>query len=289
MPSFPPQRKLTLLVALLSTSLAIFGTAAAQTTGPGFVPDPNAPLAPPEQELNAHATPYVAIFRDTASWGYYLAEDILAANGIPYASFNSAAIGSVDISGYTKVLIPANQPTSLYAAVMANHAYFQSYVQAGGVLQIHAAAWEPGFGSDWVSYPATIYPGITYTHYYGSQQNFAAPSHIILNSPNVLDTTMTGCCSPHHGSLTAPGALVIQTGDGGDAVMVEKMDGSGIVLASTITSDYSWGSHVDQAQENYVLYLVGGAATPPVPELSSVLLALAGAGLVGIVLVARRK
>ncbi|UCG68477.1 MAG: hypothetical protein JSV09_11775, partial [Thermoplasmata archaeon] len=113
----------------------------------------------------------IALFQNTNPWGHTSNQDILNTNGISYTMYSASDIGSVDLSGYDKVIISSVQdyPT-FYSYVEANKAWFESYVTNGGLLEIHGC--DQG-GDHW-----DIMPGdITHVHFTDNFISIIETSH----------------------------------------------------------------------------------------------------------------
>ncbi|MHC5000707.1 MAG: hypothetical protein ACYTE1_07830, partial [Planctomycetota bacterium] len=116
------------------------------------------PISEPEKALNAnapanasqdmllfhqtpHAVSYVAIFQEEDPWGYAINQQVLTQNGIAYVIYDAASMGLVDLSAYDKVIISSVQDPGFYLSLEANKLWFENYVEAGGLLDIHIATY----------------------------------------------------------------------------------------------------------------------------------------------------
>ena len=227
------------------------------------------------QALGAITGP-VAIFQDDDPWSLTSNQDILTANGIAYTIYSSAQIGVVDLSGFEKVIIASVQSTAFYTAVEANSAWFESYVNNGGILEIHAA---PYIANPW---PTGMLPcGFTWTYNSGNTVDIALPGNEMLTTPNVItDAELDGWWKSYHGYFTgfpAGSELILTEGDTGSAnpVLIVAPYGSGSVIASgqTLEWAYWWGD--SNLLENVLQ--VRGEPPAPVPTLTPIgLIALVG-------------
>jgi len=86
----------------------------------------------------------VALFMDTRPWGQRVIEDILSSHNIPFEILNSSAMGNIDLSQYAKVVIPSVQSGEFITTLWDNNDWFEAYVEAGGVLELHTANRSPG-------------------------------------------------------------------------------------------------------------------------------------------------
>ncbi|MHA1682632.1 MAG: hypothetical protein ACTSUE_16965 [Promethearchaeota archaeon] len=83
----------------------------------------------------------VAIFQDSYPWSTSINMQILTSYSISYTIFPSTSFTSVDLSSYDKVLIPSVQSATYYDRLLTNETrkWLETYVMAGGVLEIHGA------------------------------------------------------------------------------------------------------------------------------------------------------
>jgi len=235
------------------------------------------------QALGAITGP-VAIFQDNDPWtdpwtgvGMTSNQDILTANGIAYTIFSSAQIGVVNLSGFEKVIIASDQPTAFYTAVEANSAWFENYVNNGGILEIHAAdnGWAEG------SWPTGALPcGFTWKHQYGDTVDIALPGNEMLTTPNVItDAELDNWRCSYHGYFTdfpAGSEIILTEGDTGSAnpVLIVAPYGNGTVIASGQTLEWAYWWGYSNLLENVLQ--VRGVPTA-VPSLTPIgLIALVG-------------
>jgi len=201
----------------------------------------------------------VAIFQDGNPWGFTSNQNILTAHGISYTIYPSAQIGIVNLSGFDKVIISCDQSNAFYAAVEANRAWFENYVNNGGTLEIHAAdnGWAGG------SWPTGILPcGFTYSQWYGDTVNIASPGHTILTTPNnMTDAELDNWGWSYHGcffpSYPSGSQIILTEGDTGSVhpVLIIAKYGKGCVIASGQTLEFAahWG--YSNLLENVILFM----------------------------------
>lgn len=210
----------------------------------------------------------VAIFQNNNPWDMTSNQDVLTANGISYTIYSSAQIGVVDMSGFEKVVISSDQSTAFYTAVEANRAWFENYVNNGGILEIHATDGGWGGGGFW---PTGALPcGFTWTFNPGNTVDIALPGHEILTTPNIItDAELDGWRASYHGYFSGypTGSQIILTeGDTGSAnpVLIVTPYGSGCVIASGQTLE--WGYRLGHPNLlGNILHLCASAAPPPAP------------------------
>jgi hypothetical protein len=199
----------------------------------------------------------VAIFQDVNPWGRPSNQNILTANNITYMNYTSAQIGAVNLSGFEKVIIASDQPTSFYTAVEANSTWFESYVNNGGILEIHAA--DGGWASG--NWPTGALPcGFTWNHTSGDTVDIALSGHEMLTTPNnITDGELDEWGKSYNGyfiGYPAGSELILTEGNTGSAnpVLIVAPYGSGSVIASgqTLESAYRYG--YSNLLENVLLY-----------------------------------
>jgi hypothetical protein len=199
----------------------------------------------------------VALFKDVVPWSPSNA-DVLTANGIPFTIFTSANMGVVDLSSFDKVVIAGNQPQVFYDALVANKAWFEAWISAGGVFEMHAAN---NVGPALDSY---VFPGDFSTFFVMSEGvEIIDPAHPVVTTPNPITDTgkaLDGWNSSTHAyiDLSPPGANTILDDDDvnpGQPVAQEWLFGGGAVVVSTQTLEYAWGNGISPILENFLLYM----------------------------------
>jgi len=194
----------------------------------------------------------VAVIQDHPAWQWLSAnstQKVLVKYGIGYDIINSTYFGSVDLSGYQKVIISADQDLPFITALEANKTWLEDYVINGGVLEIHAATQGP----DWVL------PGDIMFNYTGSETMVAEdPFHTTLYRPYWIRTPELESHSyATHGYFTNTiGSNIILT-NGVDPVVVEKVLGDGLIIATGQTIEYSWHNNFTYMLENLIHYMPG--------------------------------
>lgn len=196
----------------------------------------------------------VALFKNDDPWGYPANEVLLKRYGIPYDVYNSTDMGTVDLSKYAKVIIASAQDQVFYDAVNASRIWFEDYVRNGGVLDIHAADF--GVGGGWID---DLPGGITYTYSTRNTINIVTKHHPLVRTPNTItDAELDNWFWSVHGFFTAYplGTLeILEEATGGNPVYIEVPFGSGVILASSQTLEYSYENYVSFFLENSLLYL----------------------------------
>ncbi|UCC22394.1 MAG: S8 family serine peptidase, partial [Planctomycetota bacterium] len=195
----------------------------------------------------AGAIANVAIFQDTSPWGSTRNQDILAANGISFTIFGSGRMGLVDLSVYDKVIISSVQGSTFYGRLEANRAWFESYVAAGGVLDLHVATQgpEPMLPGGFVC-ERQIFDDVT----------IVDATHPIVTTPNpITDADLDGWNYSTHGYFRViPGGAyeIIEIAGSGQPCAMELLFGRGRIFATTQTVE--WGGASYDYLENTILY-----------------------------------
>ncbi|KKM85512.1 hypothetical protein LCGC14_1288300 [marine sediment metagenome] len=195
----------------------------------------------------------VAIFRDLIPWSKNATEPVLVDYDIPYTVFNSSDVGVVDISSYQKVIIASDQPPSFYWAIGNNTAWFESYVSAGGFLQIHAAdaGWETG---DW-SKSFFMPGGINKTQFYLELEvSVNMSEHPVLISPYPIEGGELYSWIGGYFTTYPSSANVILSEPSGKPVLIEFSYGLGNIVASTHTLEWNQFENLSKLLENLILY-----------------------------------
>lgn len=194
----------------------------------------------------------IAVLQDHTAWDWQLAnatQEILVKYGIDYDVINSTYFGTVDLSAYQKVIISADQDPPFHAALEANRTWLETYVMAGGVLEVHAASQ----GNNWVL------PGGIICNYSTTDGIVAIdPFHYALYRPYfVPEPGLSGWYWSAHGYFTnITDSSVILT-NGAEPVLVEKKLGDGFIVASGQTLEYAWNRNISYFLENLILYMPG--------------------------------
>ena len=195
----------------------------------------------------------VALFKDKDPWDYPANEIILQRYGIPYDVYNSTDMGNVDLSKYTRVVIASDQEQEFYDSVNASRAWFEEYVENGGVLEIHAALKS---AYHWVD---LLPGGIEYTHDLGNSVDIEVTAHPIVRRPNLIsDSELDGWGASVHGYFTDyPGGTVIILRDHDTLypACIEVPYGSGVIIASSQTLEFAYRYEHSFILENFLLYL----------------------------------
>jgi hypothetical protein len=196
----------------------------------------------------------VLVLKDQNAWGYTALEDVLIANGISYDVMGSAQIPTLDLSPYAWVIIESNQPGSFYSAYNAQLAMFETWINNGGLFQLHACAYTS------TSPRPTPPGGVTNIISLESNNYVELPGHpTVQGVPN----PMSGTSASHDAFTNFPGGaqIICTVGStpGGNATLAEYYLGAGTVLLTGQTLEYGYGAGQDAGiiLENSIPYMWG--------------------------------
>lgn len=198
----------------------------------------------------------VAIFRDQMPWGLSTDDDILVANGIAFTVFGGGDIGSADLSPFDKIILSNQQPLDFYNLVSTNKAWFDSFVDAGGILLLGMSYYTDD------SPVGVPMPGGY--EFLGNGTNeivtILDPGHELFTFPNLVsEGELQGWFSSSHGDLNTPlgsMALVMNADFSSGPALAEMPLGNGWIIATTQPYQWSGASYI--FAENLVLYLPEG-------------------------------
>jgi hypothetical protein len=219
----------------------------------------------PLQALGAITGP-VAIFQDNNPWGTTANQDTLTTNGISYTIYGSAAMGSVDLSGFDKVVIASQQPYAFYQTLSTNRGWFESYVAYGGLLEFHGASL---FSDEWSALPMPAGIAIAPQNYANSDESLTIqmPTHSMVTTPNAInndDIDNWGYSTHSYFTSTGnPPTVVITEDEFNQPVLVEFPFGKGCVIATMMTLE--WWNSDQRVLENVILYDCECAPPAPLP------------------------
>ena len=210
----------------------------------------------------------VAIFRDQLPWGESTDDDILMANSIAFTVFGSGDIGSVDLAPFDKIIISNQQPLAFNNVVSVNKAWFDSFVDAGGILLL-------GLAHFLVDSPVGLpMPGGYEFLGLGSNDfvTIVDPEHQLFTIPNLIsEGELQGWLNSSHGDLNTPlgsMALVLNADSTTGPALAEMPLGNGWIIATT--QPYQWSGASYNFAENLVLYLPEGVVAVEQTTLGAV-------------------
>lgn len=198
-----------------------------------------------------------AIFQDTDPWGSTSNPDILSAHGILFDVHGSADMGVVNLSQYRKVIISSAQANAFYVTLSANRAWFESYIDNGGVLEFHGATYTT---ESWAG--LTMPTGFTCA----SQTTTDAISiqhagHPLVLIPNIItDAELDGWNFSAHSYLMdlLPGYdEVLHHDDANEPSLIVQRYGAGWVIATMNTLEWAHANGYSAILENALLWFPG--------------------------------
>ncbi len=209
-----------------------------------------------------HGPHHVALFQTKDPWDLPAIRDILSEWGIPYTVYGPGDIGAVNLSAYDKVIIVGGdgQDSSLYSAISDNKQWFESYVENGGILNIHADDW-----GDFNDIPC----GLSSTYNEGDTVNISYPDHPFLTLPNnITDTELDNWHNSYHRYFTdwpLWADTVLSEGDSGSSypVLLDYPWGDGRVIATGQTVEWAWSHGYSKLLENLILAVEGTSTYLP--------------------------
>lgn len=220
----------------------------------------------------------MAIIQDSDAWTYASNQEVLNLNVIPFGIYTRWAIGNVDLSQFSKVVVTNDQTNIFYSIVQANNAWFENYVNGGGYFELHSAdgSWRAGYWNTANPLPGGYYWNQTYV----DSVYIKLPRHIILNVPNMIMNPELGSWNyvTHGYFTTIPAntdtALIADDGIttyGPSLTITEVPLGAdtGLYIYSGLTEEWSWFYTYSFILENTLLY-------PPTQPLSVELSYFAG-------------
>ena len=209
-------------------------------------------IAPPTMPISSRGlevTGPVAILEDADPWGYNDVETIL--NTYPHMRVDtipSASFGTIALGQYQKVIISSDQAVSFYTALESNRNWIESYVKAGGVLEVHAA--RQFAQGDWVL------PG-GFGHIVNGTENvdITDAGHYLLHNPlTITEAELENWNDAAHGYINnTEGASIILT-DSIEPVLIEARYGLGWIIATVQPVEWGYGLGLSNFLENLVWY-----------------------------------
>lgn len=213
----------------------------------------------------------VALFKNLDPWGATQNENVLNYWGIPYAIFDETAMGTMLLDNFDKVIIASDQNDTFYTAVEGNIIWFENYVAAGGVLEIHAAdsGWNLG------AWPTGTLPGgFVYTQDFQDSMGVFEPGHAIMNDPlTITGAELQGWFYSTHGHFPAtpvPTRTVLNETLDRPALAVSVQAPYNGYIVAAMPIEYARGAALSDILDNIVLYMPFGQEVAPTLSSPSV-------------------
>ena len=196
--------------------------------------------APPAAAPGTASGAGVLIVEDSYPWGLPANEDILSSLAIPFDVVDSFALPLTDLRRYHVVLVPSDQSTEFYGRVAARADQIAAYVDAGGVLEFHAAGWG-SLGGD--ASQVTL-PGGMHLHLsFAAANRVLAPAHPLMQG--VPDPFYGLYASHAYFTDIPPDAEALASDDSGRTDLVVYRFGAGLVVSGCQTFEYSYAAGLD--------------------------------------------
>ena len=200
------------------------------------------------------------IFEDNLPWGETSVVDILTANSESFTVAGSSQMATLDFSLFDVIVVEGDQIVAFHVNFVASFAKFNSFVQNGGRLEVHACVggWNSG-STDVVTLPGGVYTSQLIDDY----NDVAMPSHPIV----------AGVPSPFSGSFASHGVFnalvagtdIIATAQlNGEPTTIQYSWGLGTVTATTSPYEYAYprGQSAGIMLENNLNYSCSGYVPP---------------------------
>ena len=221
----------------------------AAPAGDGFDSAKRSTQAPRELPGLASARARVLLIEDLAPWGQLNNEALLDSLGIPFDRVTSASLGVTDLAPYSLVIIAGDQDNGYYFRLGAQSAKLAAWVERGGVLEAHLAAW----GSNRAEGSTLPIPGGVSARSTAELYNqVEVPGHpLVAGVPNLF----SGSFASMGALLGLPADALVLTRDlSGAATLALYRLGAGLVIAGT--QPYEYGYNLQQASGRLLRNLV---------------------------------
>jgi hypothetical protein len=159
----------------------------------------------------------------------------------------------VDLSPYCKAIVASDQPLAFYQAISTNRAWFEAWINAGGILEFHGAT---RIGDDW---SGQLQPGnYDMTFYLAEAVSINEPGLTLFNRPNpITDAELDNWEISLHGYFEniPAGSSELVSHDAEQQPAAMKFDmGQGCVLATLQTLEWAWDREYSPLLENFLSY-----------------------------------
>lgn len=193
----------------------------------------------------------VLIVQDLMPWRSAATQVVLELSGLDYDIVDSFELAGRDITPYRVVILSGDQPTYFYDNVTALRSKLESYLEVGGVLEVHAC----GLGWNLGDFAHLVLPGGMSPVFHESSYNLLLePGHpLVAYVPNPF----YGSAASHGHFANVPDeAAVIAADDAGGPSLVTYGYGAGLLLASTNPLEYGFDRNQSAGQvlRNMVAY-----------------------------------
>ncbi len=192
-------------------------------------------MAPKLTGISSAKANSALIFRDNLAWGFDVNVPLLQYFGADITTATSGEMATIDLNQFDVILFESQQSTYFYQTYMANLTRFESYLNSGGVIELHTAC----YFSDRI--PDMPLPGGAKTLSWetGCYYNYIAdPTHPIV--AGAYDP-LYGNYASHEGFENLPsGAKVITTDEYGNPSTIEYKVGMGTLIATGMPWEFNY-------------------------------------------------
>lgn len=244
----PPSQALTpASQASAPAGLALEDTVSSLKPPPGYAPGSEGLAL--EASIAAEFAD-VLIVQDLKPWGSSATQALLEHKGLSYDQITTFELASWDITPYRVVILSSDQFSASYLNVANQRSKLESYLDLGGVLEVHGCGVGWNFGDPrYLVLPDGVRIDINESSY-----NFITKDHPLV----------AGVPSPFYGNAAShcyfvglpAGAEVIARDDEGEPSLVVYQHGRGLVIASTQTLEFGYDHNESAGQilRNMVAY-----------------------------------
>ena len=233
------------VLSALRTSQRSFSITSTTDTARNYVTNPTIDSRSSTRSLAKQ----VLIVADGLPWGYDVIAPLLASMGASVTQIPSSQIASSNLNSYGVIVVPSVQSSSFYANYRANKAKFDSYVQAGGMLEFHCATQGDTFSL----------PGGAIVNYGASPTNYVINrSHPITSG---VDSILNGSSASHtwFSNVPANAATLIKNASNQPTLITYSL-GLGTVIATGMTWEFYYPSGLgNPLMPNSLDYAITGA------------------------------
>jgi trehalose utilization protein len=199
----------------------------------------------------------ILVIRDRDPWNSSSYLQVFADLKIPYSIIDTSRIDATDFSNYSVIIIPSDQWTSSYNALIARRDKIANYVASGGVLIAHAC--DQGWGGGY--WASSFLPGdVNHTSTYQDTLHIEVAQHPVV--AGVTDADISYLNWATHGYFTnLPAGAESIISWNGEPIYIEYPYGNGLVLATMQTMEWAYGRGRRVQLSNEIKY-----ATAAIPK-----------------------
>jgi len=256
-----PTATVTPTPTITSTS-TVTSTATPTST---WTPTPTvSPTYTPTEQLTK-----LLVLKDRNAWGYDSIDSILNTKSILHDTADSTELPAIDFSLYSWILVEGDQTNSFYEVFNANLDKFETFIENGGILQLHVAH------SKSTSIPPIPVGSVVSTRQTNTFNFIIIPEHpAVRDVPNPVAGSMASLNT--FDNIPAGSNIICSAGrkPGGPPTLVEYFIGSGRVIISGQKLEY--GYHFDEDTGIILESIIGY-----IDDLTLVIVPTLGHGILG--------